>query len=191
MTEGGSVYAWFRKTLNLNGIADLETALAQLPPGASGLAFLPLISGERSPGWISEARGVIMGLSIATTPLDLLRAGMEGVACRIALVYQLLRLALPGNAEIIATGGAIQNSPVWQQILADALNRPVRLSQVPETSTRGAVLLALEALGVIQDSSDLPDHSVLAALPNPDNHVRYQELMALQKEMYEKLIQGQ
>ena len=79
---------------------------------------------------------------------------MEGVACRIALVYQLLRPALPAEPEIIASGGAIQGSPAWQQILADALNRPVRLSRVPETSTRGAVLLALEALGAIKDAAD-------------------------------------
>ena len=166
MTEGGSVFAWLRKTLNLEGIDELDRTLANMQPAASGLTFLPLISGERSPGWESDARGVISGLSIATTPLELLRAGLEGVACRIALVYQLLRPALPAEPDIIASGGAIQGSPAWQQILADALNRPLRLSRVPETSTRGAVLLALEALGAIKDIAALPDLSVVAAEPD-------------------------
>ena len=93
MTEGGSVFAWSPENRSTcRGSSDLDAALAQMPPAAQRLAFLPLISGERSPGWVSEARGIMMGLSIATTPLDLLRAGLEGVACRIALVYrQVLR----------------------------------------------------------------------------------------------------
>lgn len=188
MTEGGSVYSWFRKLLNLEGIDRLEETLGAMPPAGHGLAFLPLISGERSPGWVSEARGVLMGLSLATTPFDLLRAGMEGVACRIALVYELLRSALPGDPVIIASGGAIQSSRVWQGILADALNRPVRLSRVPETSTRGTVLLALEALGQIDDATKAPDFSEPAAFPNAEHHARYRAVMEQQRQMYEALI---
>jgi gluconokinase len=189
MTEGGSVYAWLKRTLNLEGIEDLDAALAAMEPNAHGLTFLPLISGERSPGWVSEARGVLSGISIATTPLDLLRAGLEGVACRIALVYGLLRPALPANSQIIASGGAIQNAPAWQQILADALNRPVHLSRVPETSTRGAALLALETLGAIEDLADLPDFSELAAEPIPERQAQYQELISRLRLLYEKVIQ--
>jgi gluconokinase len=162
-----------------------------MQPAAHGLTFLPLISGERSPGWVSEARGVMQGISLATAPLDLLRAGLEGVACRIAIVYDLLRPALPDDPVIVASGGAIQNSPAWQQILADALNRPLRLSSVPETSTRGAVLLALEALGLIEDAASLPDFSQLAALPNPEHHARYQAVIAKQRELYDKIIARQ
>lgn len=193
MTEGGSVYAWFRKILNLEGIGDLEQALAGIPPAAHGLTFLPLISGERSPGWVSDARGAISGLSLATTPLDLLRAGLEAVACRIALVYQLLQetagLAAGTQAvEIIASGGAIQSSPVWQGILADALGQPLYLSQVPETSTRGSVLLALEAMGEIDDAASLPVYASLAAVPDPTRHAIYQEVIARQKDLYHKLV---
>ncbi|RPJ52416.1 MAG: carbohydrate kinase [Chloroflexi bacterium] len=188
MTEGGSVFTWLNSILNLDGIGSLETALAKLPPAATGLTFLPLISGERSPGWQSGARGVIVGLSIAHTPLDLLRAGLEGVACRIAQVYELLRPVLPVEPEIVASGGAIQGSPAWQQILADALNHPVRLSRVPETSTRGAVLLALEALGIVKDLKELPDLSVVVAEPEPRRHARYRQMIEQQKDIYRKLI---
>jgi gluconokinase len=188
MTEGGSIFSWLRRLLNLENAADLDPALAKMQPGAHGLTFLPLISGERSPGWVSEARGSLMGLSLATNPLDLLRAGMEGVACRIALVYSLLRPALPAEPTIIASGGAIQGSPAWQQILADALNRPVRLSRVTETSTRGAALLALEALGLIADAEKAPDLSDPAAFPDPQRHACYLEMMAQQKVMYDSLV---
>jgi gluconokinase len=195
MTEGGSVYAWLQKTLNLQGIADLETALQQMPGMEENpLTFLPLISGERSPGWASEARGVFSGLSIATTPLEILRAGMEGVASRIALVYRLvlqtLRSGEAAQPMVIASGGAIQHSPAWQQILADALNCPIYLPQTPETSTRGAVILALEALKIIQDVGDLPGDVLLAARPDPARQAYYQKLAARQQDVYASLIAG-
>ena len=144
--------------------------------------------GERSPGWVSDARGVLQGLSLATTPLDLLRAGMEAVACRIAQVYELLRPALPGEPVIIASGGAIQSSPAWQQILADALNRPLYLSQVPETSTRGSVLLALEALGLIEDAGKAPDEAIVVAQPDAARHARYREVIEQQRALYRQVI---
>lgn len=188
MTEGGSIYSWLRRLVNLEGIENIETTLADIGPGAHGLTFLPLISGERSPGWVSDARGAIMGLSLATTPADLLRAGMEGVACRIALVYELLRPALPAGSRIIVSGGAIQGSPAWQQILADALNCPINVSQVPETSVRGAVLLASEALGWIDDAAAAPDFAEAAANPDPEHHARYREIMQRQSQIYQSLI---
>lgn len=191
MIEGGSVFAWLCRLLNLTPSSSLESELARCEPAAHGLVFLPLISGERSPGWRSEARGMMDGLSIATGPIDLLRAGIEGVACRIALVYQMLRAALPAEPVITASGGAIQGSPAWQQILADALNRPVRLSRAPETSTRGAALLALEKLGLLNDLAGLPDLSEPAAEPIPANHARYQAVIARQQEIYNRLVKGQ
>lgn len=188
MTEGGSIFAWTRQLLNLQDIHGLEDALKEMQPGQHGLTFLPLISGERSPGWVSEARGVVMGLSLATRPLDLLRAGMEGVACRIALVYNLLRPALPDEPKVIASGGAIQSSPAWQQILSDTLNRPLYLSQTAETSLRGAVLLALEALGPVEGITEAADDSCLVAEPDEARHACYLEIMANQRLMYESLI---
>lgn len=188
MTEGGSIFSWLRGMLNLSGTGDLDAELAAMPPAAHGLTFLPLVSGERSPGWVSDARGVIQGLSLATTPLDLLRAGLEAVACRIAQVYELLRPALPGEPVIIASGGAIQSSPAWQQILADALNRPLYLSQAPETSTRGSVLLALEALGLIEDAGSAPDQAIVVAQPDAARHARYREMIEQQRELYRQVI---
>jgi len=45
-----------------------------------------------TPGWQGNARGMISGIAFATTPLEILRAGLESVALRIAEVYQLFTL---------------------------------------------------------------------------------------------------
>lgn len=55
-----------------------------------------------------------------------------------------------GPPEADSTGSsarcACRRSPVWLQVTADALGRPVRASTEPEASSRGAALYALERL---------------------------------------------
>ena len=98
LTEGGGVFAWLRRTLRLGDPIELEAALAGAEPDAHGLTVLPFFAGERSPGWDGNARATIHGLSLATRPEDIARAGLEAVALRIALVYNQLRSVLPPAA---------------------------------------------------------------------------------------------
>jgi gluconokinase len=117
--------------------------VADREPDGHGLTFLPLLGGERSPGWDSGARGAIAGLTFETGPLDLLQAALEGVAYRFAEIADLL----PGVTEVVATGAALDANPDWGQILADVLGRPVYRGEA-EGSARGAALVAFERLGI-------------------------------------------
>jgi gluconokinase len=161
-----------------------------MEPDAHGLTILPFLAGERAPGWAGHARATIHGLSLATTALEILRAGLEAVAYRIAIVFELLRQLLPSEPQIVASGGALLHSPCWLQIMADTLGRPVAVSEVQEASGRGAALLALEALGVLQDLSEAPDFVGPVLDPNLKRHERYLKAIERQKALYEKLIKG-
>jgi len=143
LSDGGSVVAWLRRLAQLPEPAEAEAAIAAMAPDAHGLTILPLLSGERGPGWSDRAGATVHGLTTATTPLELLRAGLEAVALRFARLYA----DLPGEHTIVATGGGLAHSPAWTQIMADALGRPVVHSGVAEGSSRGAAVLALEAMG--------------------------------------------
>ncbi len=143
LSDGGSVVAWLRGLTQLPEPDEAEREIAKMAPDSHGLTMLPLLSGERGPGWSDRAGAAIEGLTAATTPLDLLRAGLEAVALRFAL----LDADLPGDHTVVATGGGLANSPAWTQIVADALGRPVAHSGVAEGSSRGAAVMALEALG--------------------------------------------
>ena len=188
LTEGGNLFNWLKRLLKLENIPDLEAALLQTTPGGHGLTLLPLVAGERSPGWADDASGAVTGLTLATTPLDLLQAGLEGVICRVAQVYELLAQALPSQPQIIASGGAAVHSPFMLSRLADALGQPVYPSQVEEASARGAALLALEALGMIQDAGKMLLPAGEAHLPDAERHRHFGKLIGLQKELYEKII---
>lgn len=190
LSEGGSVVAWLKRLLNFENLPDLESALAAAPADGHQLTFLPLITGERSPGWAAEARGVIAGLSSATAPLDILQAGIEGVSYRLALVFDLLAPALPTEVEIVGSGGALQSSSVWPAILSHVLGRPVRITAVEEPSARGVALLALEALGIIDDAKQLPAEVGPIYFPDPEKHAIYRKALERQKELYDQVQDG-
>jgi gluconokinase len=187
LSEGGSVFAWMRSTLQFDP-EGLDNKLLALKPDGHGLTFLPFFAGERAPGWAGHARATIHGLSLATTPLDILHASLEGVAYRVALVFELLGPLMAGDPQVVASGGAILSSPAWLKIMTNALGRPVAASGVQEASARGSALLALEALAIIPDLEMAPDFIRTIYEPDPPIHRRYREAMERQKELYKKLV---
>jgi len=189
-SEGGNVYAWLRDTLNLGDPAAIEAAIAAQAPDGHGLTVLPFLAGERSPGWAGNVRATIHGLSTATTPIAILRASLEAVALRFALIERALRGEQDTDHRLIASGGALLSSPAWMQICADAIGRPVVASAEPEATSRGAAILALRALGAVPALDALPAADGPTLAPDPARHAIYQEAMARQRQLYAQLIPG-
>lgn len=196
LSDGGGLVRWLRESLNLE-TADLESELAALEPDSHGMTIMPFWSGERSTGWSPDARGVIFGLKQETQPVQIVRAALEAIAYRFALIARALDAVAP-NASIVASGNALRYSPVWIQIIADVLGRPVTLGNTAEASTRGAALLALEAVGkiaTIEDVSVSPAEVFEPDVFQPDvfqpdmeRHARYREGLARQEELYARLF---
>jgi gluconokinase len=180
-SEGGNVYAWLSDILKLPPDATVETALAAALPDEHGLTVLPFFAGERSPGWHDDRRATIMGLSLHTSPLHLLQAGLEAVALRLAVIHALLApLADPG-AAIIASGGALAHFRGWTQMIADAIGQPVTELHAHEATSRGAALLALQSLGVIRDLGAARGPLGETFAPVPARHARYGAALARQR----------
>lgn len=189
LSNGGNLYTWLVNALKAGRRDRVEKDVARMPPDSHGLTVLPFLMGERSPGWRGGARGVIAGLSAHTRPIDIVRAGLEAVAYRFALIHERLAPRLPANGRpIIATGGALLHSPAWMQILADVLNRPLVVSREQQASERGAALVALEALGILPSLSAAAFPFAETYRPDPERHALYQEGLARHRDLYERMI---
>ncbi|MCO5220240.1 MAG: FGGY family carbohydrate kinase [Thermomicrobiales bacterium] len=103
ISNGGLMLDWTLELLD-DPEGELRSAAAELAPGAHGLSILPFLSGERSPIWNDRARGVISGLTLATTRADVMRAATEAVAFRLAETCDAVRAIALADAEIIASG---------------------------------------------------------------------------------------
>ncbi len=187
LSDGGNLVGWLRETLRLPGPEETEELLARMRPDSHGLTFLPILNGERGPAWADRANGTISGLAMSNTPVEILRAAMEAVAYRFALIAEILDEASPGDKQVIATGGGLLGSPTWTRIMADALGRPVTLSGVEEASARGAVLLALEALGgPAIETREVPLGETFE--PDLESHEVYREALTRQRRLYDAVL---
>jgi gluconokinase len=185
LSDGGNLIGWLRNTLRLP--EETEELLAEMEPDSHGLTFLPLLAGERGPGWADEANGTIAGLSMSSTPVEILRSAMEAVALRFALIAEIIEAASPGEKQVVATGGGLLHSPTWTGIMADALGRSITTSGVQEASSRGAALLALERLGEMEiEESEAPLGETFE--PDAERHAIYREALDRQRHLYEAVL---
>ncbi len=168
ITNGGSWLDFLRDIIRDDDASVLDDAFAS-EPAAHGLTVLPFLAGERSPIWNDRARAVIAGLDSATTRTDLIRAGLEAVAHRLALVYTAIAPVADEDHQVVANGAALLKSPGWQQIVSDALGHELVALPAPlEASARGAALCALEAAGLIPDLDTSADPVKNAKVLIPD-----------------------
>lgn len=182
-SEGGNIYDWLRATLQLPDQEALEQALADAAPDAHGLTLLPLLAGERSPGYAPDATGAISGLRLGTTPIDIAQAALESVALRLALIAE----RLGDLTQIMTSGGALERSPAWTQMFADALDRPLTLLSEGELTARGAALW-VRAQRTGRDWSELPPTVRGIVHPRPQGVLALRAARERQMRLYEAVM---
>ncbi len=146
LSDGGNLAQWMRDNLRLGHDADEVVGKRLGTP--STIKIAPFFNGERSTGYNESATGSIIGLTAAHDAHDIYRAALEAVAARFADILGRLETVFKIE-QIVASGGALRESPAWIEIISNALNRKLTVSEAGESSSRGAVLLALESLGRI------------------------------------------
>ena len=195
--SAGLALRWLRGITGLaanpDAYAILSAEAAEVPPGASGLLFLPHLTGERTPHMDPAARGAFVGLSDFHQRGHLARAVMEGVTFALRQTLEISRaLSEPvaGAVErVIATGGGAE-SDVWRQMQADIFNLPLQKSLMREQTCTGAALLAGLGVGVYTDIADAIGSRVLydtVTAPNPAHRARYDELYEQYLTLYPRL----
>jgi erythritol kinase (D-erythritol 1-phosphate-forming) len=158
----------------------IDALLAASAPGAGGVVVLPFLApaGERAPFVDPGARGQMLGLSLESSPADVVRAVCEGIA--YAVRHCLESADLGADARIFLGGGGVRSAE-WRQILADVLQRPLLIARQPEPGARGAALAALHAAGhdVDREAWTRPDGAIE---PRPALAALYDEGMAFYRQ---------
>jgi gluconokinase len=182
VSNGGGVFGWATRTLNLP--PDAEGEMVKREPGSHGLTVLPFLSGERSPYWRSDLRAMITGISLSTTPVEILQAMLESVALRFKQIYDLLKQSCGEPIEVIASGGALMNSPVWLRMMTDAIGHPIKPCLEAEASSRGAVILTAERMGLISDMEKVSMRLGEVVEPDRRRIEIYQQLLARNDQLF-------
>jgi xylulokinase len=189
MAASGSLIRWYRDRFAPDSsYAALDAEAAQLPAGSEGLILLPYFLGEKTPIHDPLARGVVMGLTLAHTPIHLYRAILEGIG--YGFYHHLEVMAeqgyRPGYARV-TNGGA--HSQLWRQITADVLG--LRLEEIVDHpgSSLGAAFVAGMGIGAFEEWGQIEQFIKIAGVtePNLENHARYRQFFHLYRDVYESL----
>lgn len=143
----GAAVQWASRLVAGESLDALTEQAAQLSDNG-GVYFVPALSGLGAPHWKADARGLICGLTEATSGAHILRASLESIGYQIRDVFEAMQQDIGSPLkELWVDGGATRNR--WlMQFLANLLQRPVVRSLSPEVSALGAAHLAGRASGV-------------------------------------------
>ncbi|MFI7576568.1 FGGY family carbohydrate kinase [Micromonospora sp. NPDC049497] len=153
-SSGGNLFAWANRELRLPRGAELEAALARVPPDGGRPANVRF-GGDRPPGLAPAGSGELRRLSFGTTATEILAGLMRGLCDLVAEDLAELESTVDGPVEVVLGGGALAASPWWRNAFSAALApRAVWYQRNPEVGATGGALVALGRLG---DAAGLAD----------------------------------
>ena len=122
-----------------------ERAAAQ-QVGEHGLIALDWHGGNRSVLVDASLSGVLVGVTLATTPQDVYRALVEATAFGARTIIETFEAAGVPVTEVVASGGLLKNT-FLMQVYADVLRRPLSTTGSAQGPAVGSAIHAAVAAG--------------------------------------------
>ncbi len=166
----GDIYAWFNDVLAwplrqmLEGdsrfdagvieetagriIPALTAEAKKLPVDETGIVALDWMNGRRTPDANQLLKGAVMGLNLGSTAPAIFRSLVEATAFGAKMIVERFESEGVPIKEVIALGGVAKKSPFAMQVLADVLNRNIRIVRSEQTCALGAAMFAAVAGGI-------------------------------------------
>jgi L-ribulokinase len=188
----GDMLAWF--VSNFGGgrsYEELENAAAEIEPGQTGLLALDWWNGNRTILADADLSGVLLGLTIQSSPAEIYRALLESVAFGNRRIMDNFEEHGMPLTRIVACGGIADKSPLMMQLLADTSGREVSVPAIAEIPARGAALYGAVAAGAFRDIRSAVESTIQPTShtyePNPQAVQIYDRVYGVYRELYETL----
>ena len=145
----------------------------EAPAGPTGLCITPNLIGTCHPDFNPHARGVISGLSANSTRGQIYKGILEGLACEMAAMSEILAKAVGDFRDVYVTGGG-SRSAMGLQLRAALSGRRLHEMECPEAVCLGGAILAGVASGeyagfeeavelMVRESSEILPDEMMAA----------------------------
>lgn len=163
-----------------NLMHQLSLEAAEVPIGAGGVLTLDWMNGRRTPDANQALKGVISGLKLGNTSAQLFRSIIEAscYGARI-IVERFIDEGIPIQG-LIGLGGVAKKSPFIMQVMADVMNRPIKIAKSEQTCALGAAMFAAVAAG-IHATTEIAMEVMgsgfdIEYLPNKDHAAEYEKI---------------
>lgn len=165
---------------------ELSRRAALLHPGESGLICLDWWNGNRSCLADMRLSGMLLGMTLQTSPEEIYRALMEGLGFGLRCIIDAHeRAGVPIHA-LHVSGGISYKNPLFMQLLSNIIQRPLYISKPLPTPAVGMAILSACAAGTQKGGYDQLDEA--AARMSCLSDIRYQP-DASQAAAYDALYQ--
>ena len=200
MQTAGSSYSWLKNEIctqetleaEQQGLSPYELInqkIAQSPPGARGVIFLPYLLGERTPRWNPKARGAYIGLNLEHKRADLLRATLEGVSMNLSIILDIFRQQVAIRDIVVIGGGA--KGAIWREIMADIYDANIlKPNYLEEATSMGAAIIGGVGVGVFKDFDVIDRFIKIESTQKPDQERQkvYQKIKPIFEKCYHALV---
>lgn len=143
-------------------LQELSEKASLLTPHPGSPVALDWWNGSRSPYDNASLKGMIYGLSLDTTPQEILRCLIEACAFGARQILETYTAATLPVSSLHACGGISLKNPLFMQLYADILGRPIEVSPVLQTCALGAAVHARAAL--LTQSGTSPPEAFAASI---------------------------
>jgi L-ribulokinase len=143
----GDAFDWLRRLAGHRNFSRLDAASASLPAGAEGVYCLDWLNGCRTPLMDGTLTGAFHGLELHHGAEHLYRALLEASAFGLRWIVEVLTSGGVAVNEFVATGGLPHHNPLFVQIIADVLERPISIHPSTQGPALGAAILGALAAG--------------------------------------------
>lgn len=191
----GDILDWFIKQVLSNSKThqELTEKAAEIKPGSSGLIALDWNNGNRAILSDPMLSGMLIGQSLLTKDFEIYRALIEGTAFGAKVIIEDLERQGVVIDEVVNCGGITHKNPLFMQIYADIINKPMKIAAIDETVALGAALMGAHAAYLEEGNkityNELQDRSCSTLekvyQPEPENVEIYQKLYSVYLKLHD------
>lgn len=177
----------------------LTREAAKLAPGQSGLLALDWWNGNRSCLVDADLTGLMLGMTLQTTPAQMYRALMEAIAYGQNQIIETFEASGVPVRELYACGGIPVKNPLMMQIYADVTGKTIHVATCGQAPALGAAIFGAVAAGAENGGYDTIWEAVNAMgskeaveyRPIPKNQEVYRKLYAEYKSLHDYFGRGE
>lgn len=160
----GDIFNWFVNVVQPAGKThEALTAEAEaLKPGESGLLALDWHNGNRTVLVDQRLTGMILGLTLHSTPAEIYRALIEATGFGARVIMERFEEYGVKVNRVINCGGIADKNPLVMQIYANIMGRTMEISRSAQTCALGSAIAGAVVAGKAAGGHDNYDDAVNA-----------------------------
>jgi len=151
----GALVQWLRDNLHFYDFSKHVEDYAKQVEDSGGIYFVPAFSGLFAPYWMSDARGVIVGLTRFVNKYHICRAALEASAYQTREVLDAMEKDSGVKLAALKVDGGMVFNETLMQFQSDILGVPVIRPTVAETTALGSAYAAGLSVGFWNNLEDL------------------------------------